>query len=154
MKSKRNRGASAFEEAEVIDFEQARRERREKRRQKLEKLNPPELDPQELKRNAKRRRFVVFSTAVILFLGAVIVSAGVKLWNLHLEKQEVLAQIEALTQKQAELENELLQLDDDEYIEQKARSELHMIFPGETMYVVLPDNPDAAGGEGGETEDN
>ena len=149
MYSRKKNSASAAGTPEVIDIEQARKERREKRRQKLEKKNPPKPTEQELKRSAKRRRFVIFSTAVILFLVAVILSTGIKLWNLHKEKQDVLAQLEALSQKQAELENELLQLDDEEYIEQKARSELHMIFPGETMYVVQPDTDEMAGEEDG-----
>jgi cell division protein FtsB len=52
-----------------------------------------------------------------------------------------------LTEKQAELKNELSQLDNEEYIEQEARSELHMIFPGEIMYVIPMEPPEAAAEE-------
>ena len=134
MKDTSKRGAPAYDE--VIDFEAVRRERREKRKEKLEKKKPAEKYAFSRRKAAKRRRFVIFCTAGVLFVAAVVVSAGINLWNLHKEKQETQAELDALVQKQNALENELSQLDNEEYIEQEARSELHMIFPGEIMYVI------------------
>jgi len=69
-------------------------------------------------------------------MAAIVASAGINLWKLNKEKEEALAQLHALTQEQAALENELSQIESQEYIEQAARAELHMILPGETMYVI------------------
>jgi len=134
MKKSSRSGSLGYDE--VIDFDQIRKERREKRKEKLEKKKPAEKDALTRRKAAKRRRFMILCTAGILFVSAVVVSAGINLWNLHQEKQETQAALDALMQKQAELKNELSQLDKEEYIEQEARSELHMIFPGEIMYVI------------------
>jgi cell division protein FtsL len=133
---KSNNRSGAFEYDEVIDFDKVRKERREKRKEKLDKKKPVEKDALSRRKAAKRRRFMILCTAGVLFVAAVVVSAGINLWNLHLEQQETQAELDALMQKQAELKNELSQLDNEEYIEQEARSELHMIFPGEIMYVI------------------
>lgn len=133
---KNNSRSGAVQYDEVIDFDQIRKERRKKRKEKLEKKKPVEKDALSRRKAAKRRRFMILCIAGILFVAALVVSAGVKVWNLQKEKQETQAELDALTQKQAELKNELSQLDNEEYIEQEARSELHMIFPGEIMYVI------------------
>ena len=142
MKDTSKRSAPAYDE--VIDFEVVRRERREKRKEKLEKKKPVEKDAFSKRKAAKRRRFVILCTAGVLFVAAVVVSAGINLWNLNKEKQETQAELDALVRKQNALENELSQLDSEEYIEQEARSELHMIFPGEIMYVIPLAPPAAA----------
>lgn len=146
-------GSAARGPGEVIDFEQVRRERREKRREKLEKKKPADKDALSLRKAAKRRRFVILCTAGALFVLAVTVSAGLNLWNLSREKQETQAALDSLLEKQAEMQNELSQLDNEEYIEQEARSELHMIFPGEIMYVIPLPLPEEGPEEGpGESE--
>jgi cell division protein FtsL len=132
---------------EVIDFDQVRKERREKRREKLDKKKPAEKDALSQRKAAKRRRFMILCTAGILFVLALMVHAGLNLWNLNQERAETQAALDALTEKQAELKNELSQLDNEEYIEQEARSELHMIFPGEIMYVIPMEPPEAAAEE-------
>ena len=121
---------------DVIDFDRAREERRQKRKEKLEKKIPVEKDPISLRRQAKRRRFVLVCTAGILLVAAIVVSACINLWKLSKEKEEAQAELDCLSQEQAALENELSQIESEEYIEQTARGELHMIMPGETMYVV------------------
>ena len=121
---------------DVIDFDLAREERRQKRKEKLEKKIPVEKDPISLRRQAKRRRFVIICTAGILLVAAIVVSAAINLWKLNKEKEEAQAALDSLAQEQAALENELSQIGTEEYIEQTARGELHMIMPGETMYVI------------------
>ena len=48
----------------------------------------------------------------------------------------VQAQLEELEKRRSELENELLMVNSDEYVEQQARSQLHMIKPGEVLYII------------------
>lgn len=121
---------------DVIDFDLAREARRQKRKEKLEKKYPVEKDSVALRRQAKRRRFVIVCTAVVLLVAAMVASSGIKLWKLSKEKEEAQAQLNTLISEEAALKNELSQIESQEYIEQAARAELHMILPGETMYVI------------------
>jgi len=121
---------------DVIDFDQAREARKQKRKEKLEKKAPPEKDVLSQRRQAKRRRFAIICTAIILLLAAIIATACINLWKLNKERIEAEAELDTLNKKQAEMENELSQIESSEYIEQEARAELHMILPGETMYVI------------------
>ena len=52
------------------------------------------------------------------------------------ERARVQAQLDELEKRRSELENELLMVNSDEYVEQQARSQLHMIKPGEVLYIV------------------
>ena len=52
------------------------------------------------------------------------------------ERARVQAQLDELEKRRSELENELLMVKSDEYVEQQARSQLHMIKPGEVLYIV------------------
>ena len=121
---------------QIIDFDLAREERRKKRREKLEKKAPVEKNSASKRRMAKRRRYALFMTALILFVVAIVAQAGIKLWSLSREKQATQAELDSLLDKEAALQNELTQLESEEYIEREARAELHMIFPGEVLYVV------------------
>lgn len=125
---------------QIIDFDLAREERRRKRREKLEKKLPAEKTAVSKRRTAKRRRYALFTTALILFVAAAVASSGIKLWRLSREKQETQAELDNLLEKEAALQNELAQLESEEYIEREARAELHMIFPGEVLYVVPLDS--------------
>lgn len=131
---------------QIIDFDLAREERRRKRREKLEKKMPVEKTAVSKRRTAKRRRYALLTTAVILFVAAVVASSGIKLWRLSREKQATQAELNNLLEREAALQNELTQLESEEYIEREARAELHMIFPGEVLYVVPLDseNDDAS----------
>lgn len=131
------------EEPGVIDFEEARRDRRERRRERLERKKAPQLDERALLRATKRRRNAIVATAVFLFVTAMVASSLLTLWNLHQLKKETQAGLDALLQQQGSLQNELTQLEDEEYVEQEARSELHMIYPGEIMYVVPVEEEEA-----------
>jgi len=83
---KNNSRSGAVQYDEVIDFDQIRKERRKKRKEKLEKKKPVEKDALSRRKAAKRRRFMILCTAGILFVAALVVSAGVKVWNLQKEK--------------------------------------------------------------------
>lgn len=127
---------SYSDQDDVIDFEQAREARKQKRKEKLEKKVPTKMDALSQRRQAKRRRFAIISTAIILLIAAIIATACLNLWKLNKERDGAKAELEALNKKQASMENELSQIESSEYIEQEARAELHMILPGETMYVI------------------
>jgi cell division protein FtsB len=61
--------------------------------------------------------------------------------SLKMEERELLQQQRELEARKAELEEELTQVDETDYIEQQAREQLHMIKPGEILY-LLPDHDD------------
>jgi cell division protein FtsB len=61
--------------------------------------------------------------------------------TLKMEERELLQQQRELEARKAELEEELTQVDETDYIEQQAREQLHMIKPGEILY-LLPDHDD------------
>ena len=124
---------------QIIDFDLAREERRKKRRKKLEKKAHLEKNVVSKRRTAKRRRYAILTTALIFFVAALVASSGIKLWRLSREKQATQTKLDNLLENKAELQNELTQLESEEYIEREARSELHMIFPGEILYMVPTD---------------
>jgi len=126
----------------VLNIEEAREARRKKRRiiaeekEKKENKEKKKVSQRRSLRNARRR----FLCAAI-FIG-ITVLAGILIFDLlsvMAQEKEVLAEKEALTEEKERLENELLQVTTDEYIEQQARDELRMIKQGETLYIV-PDS--------------
>ena len=58
-----------------------------------------------------------------------------------MNQKQVEAEHEALLQEKIKLEEELNHVMDPKYIEQQARTQLRMIYPGEILY-VLPDKPE------------
>ncbi|NCB42006.1 MAG: septum formation initiator family protein [Clostridia bacterium] len=134
MKKKSKRIDMGYDQ--IIDFDLAREERRKKRKEILQKKTPAETDGFSKRRMAKRRRYALIITALVLFVVALVASSGLKLWRLAREKQATQAELSNLLEKEAELQNELTQLESKEYIEREARAELHMIFPGEVLYVI------------------
>ena len=103
------------------DSSDEQRERREVRRKKLEDRAKVKDDPGKAKRARSRRR-----TMLVLFLMVALTQ----------ERARVQAQLDELEKRRSELENELLMVNSDEYVEQQARSQLHMIKPGEVLYIV------------------
>jgi|GEM_PF-1722053 len=88
----------------------------------------------------KRRRrliyFAVFAVALVVIFFTV-----QNVISLKMEERELLQQQRELEARKAELEEELTQVDETDYIEQQAREQLHMIKPGEILY-LLPDHED------------
>ncbi len=113
----------------------AQKERREIRRKKIERKAELE-DPRRLKRIARRRRSIFLVVLIIFVIGAFLVRAGYKSYTLAKERALVKARLDALERKKAELEVELLVVNSDEYVEQQARNQLHMIKPGEILYII------------------
>lgn len=135
---KEDKGVSSFTydllERESQSEEQ--RERREIRRKKLEDRTKVKDDPVRAKRAKSRRKGVLVLILVVVLAAAVTARAVQKMVSLTQERARVQAQLDELEKRRSELENELLMVNSDEYVEQQARSQLHMIKPGEVLYIV------------------
>jgi cell division protein DivIC len=109
-----------FKDGQIIDISEARKEReRPSRRHTAKNL----------------RRKLVYG--IIIF--SILMVVGGSLYNLiSLKSEEAAARekLEALEAEKKTLEEELSIVDSKEYIEQKAREQLKMILPGETLYIV------------------
>lgn len=138
----KKRRSRAFKESDqIINFEDERQKRREKRKQLTEKKKGPQdnVNPVSSRRASKmmKRRLIV-GAVCLLILGVVIFSAY-NVVTLLVERSKAEDVKLALEKERARLEKEYSLVDSDEYIEEKARGELHMIKQGETIYVLPED---------------
>ena len=144
---KRRKRNLKYKSTDVIDIDKAREERRKKReaagrksRRKKKTEDSSEIMAVEPKKNKKKRRIEprrVFIYAVILIVLAGVV--GWKAYNigtLNAELKAVQQEKKELKAQKEELQQELKTVDDPAYVEQKARENLHMIKPGETLYIL------------------
>ena len=143
--------ADDFFKEDILDNAISHRQR--ERRERCEALHQKKV--QRAERNAaaaaraKQARRYVLVTALVAVLAAFFVGRSVfNIIRLSKEKAEAQAKLEELNQKIELLSSELQRVTSDEYIEMKARSELRMIFPGETLYIVVPANSPAASQSG------
>ena len=112
----------------------AQEERRKRRKVESEKSAASKA---RRKAVARRRRIVM---ALLVLIGVfVVLTVGrsvVTLIELESEKAETQHKLAQLERQQGSLEEELLQVNTDEYVEQQARSELKMVKPGEILYLM------------------
>jgi len=99
------------------------------------------------KRTAHEKRKFVAGIFIIFAVLVVLAASGKGLLDLTAEKRAAQEKLKSLNEKAAKLENELTELNSDEYIENAARSELHMIKDGEVMYIVEAPEDEAPDGE-------
>ena len=111
------------------------RERREVRRKKLEDKTKVK-DPARERRAKNRRKTLLVLVLLVLVAAAWTARSVQRMVALSQERAAVQAQLDELEKRRSELENELLMVNSDEYVEQQARSQLHMIKPGEVLYIV------------------
>lgn len=139
-----------YKSTDVIDIDKAREERRKKRlksdrKQKKEAAAASgAASAQKRKKKKSLRRILVYAAVVLLFAGII----GWKVYDLcalSAEQKEAQKQLEELKEERDALQEELKTVEDPAYIEQKAREDLHMIKPGETLYVLM--NKDKAAEE-------
>lgn len=144
----KKRRSRAFKENDrVIDFEEERRKRREKRQQISEKKkgrreSPPADSGRRTVKKIKRR--FIYCCAGLIVLCVV----GYSIYNVTALRREREQAEEAkllLEKEKTRLERELSLADTDEYIEEKARDELHMIRDGERIYVLPTEETGASG---------
>ncbi|MBO4861730.1 MAG: septum formation initiator family protein [Firmicutes bacterium] len=113
-----------------------RKERRETLRTKREEQEKRQAEA--AARAKKRRKFMLLVIAVVIIAGFVFGRAVYRISELKKEKAQAEARLEELQEKLSQLEDELTRVTSDEYIEQQARTHLRMIYPGETVYIVVP----------------
>ena len=137
----KDKGVSSFT-YDLLEREsqtEEQKERREVRRKKLEDRTKVKDDPVKAKRAKSRRKTVLVLVLFVLVMAAFTARAVQRMVALTQERAMVQAQLDELEKRRSELENELLMVNSDEYVEQQARSQLHMIKPGEVLYIV-PNN--------------
>ncbi|HZK62343.1 MAG: septum formation initiator family protein [Peptostreptococcaceae bacterium] len=82
----------------------------------------------------------------LFYLGAVIIALIViviyayNVIAVEMYQNQIEAEKQQLTEQKIKLEDELKNVRDPKYIEQQARTQLRMIFPGEILY-ILPEKP-------------
>lgn len=139
----KDRGISSFTQ-DLLDRpseSEAQKERRAIRSKKLEKKTK-HVDPAKVKRRQQRRRVIIAMLLMVLIAGGLAVRGVYRLVALNRQKAETEKELAALEQQMGELQNELNQVNSDEYVEQQARIQLHMIRPGEILYVVPLEDQD------------
>ena len=126
---------------DILENAISQRQRERKERRELQR-NKKALQDQKAviaAQKAKRRRRILLAAIVALVIAAIFVGRSVyRLTELRREKAEAEARLAEIQEKIERMENELTRITSDEYIEQQARSHLKMIFPGETLYIVVP----------------
>ena len=136
MKEEKKLSSFTYDLLERESQTEEQRERREVRRRKLEERAKVKDDPAKAKRAQTRRRTMLILAIVVVVAGSITVRSLSRMVSLTREKALVQAQLDELEKRRSELENELLMVNSDEYVEQQARSQLHMIKPGEVLYIV------------------
>ena len=104
-------------------------------------------------RRKKVSRWQILFVFVVLALLITIAVMVRNIFALHAERSELKEQEVSLEQKRDELNNELKNVDDLEYIEEQARKLLRMIKPGEVLYVLNESDPRPQGEEDGDAEE-
>jgi len=80
----------------------------------------------------------MFYLVSVLLVLAVTAYYAYNVIAVEIVQNQVEAEHKALLMQKARLEEELKHVSDPKYIEQQARTQLRMIFPGEILY-ILPD---------------
>lgn len=130
----------------------------EKRRKRRRLENEKNAAARARRRAAARRRRMVVAVFVLvgIFVVATVGKSVVSLIELEREKAETEKKLSQLQYRLGTLEEELQQVNTDEYVEQQARSELKMVKPGEILYLITGDHASEQpedGGDGPETEE-
>ena len=90
------------------------------------------------KRSVLKKRGFALVIAFLIIIGVIsLVRARIDISSKARELEAVTAQYEEQLAMNNELAN-LLNNSDDQYIEEKAREELDMVFPGERVYIIRP----------------
>lgn len=108
---------------QIIDFEEAKRERKEPvRRKKIKNI---------------KRKFIYGGTLIVI---SVVIGISVaNIFSLKSENALAAQKLTLLENEKERLAEELLKVDSTEYVEQQAREQLKMVLPGEVLYVLKKD---------------
>ena len=115
------------------DISNAQKERKARREVETAAANAK----RERRRRITRNRRIATALVLIAIIGflALIGNNVLNLFQLRAEKAAREAELATLENRVGALSEELEQVNSDEYVEQQARSDLHMIRPGETLYI-------------------
>ncbi|MBQ0079159.1 MAG: septum formation initiator family protein [Eubacterium sp.] len=118
---------------------QASREAQMKRKKRSQK--PKKQEETRGKRAIRRKRNStrLFGALIVVLIIIALVFAAIHVGALIKEKNDALAQEEALKKEKAKLQEQLENADDPNAIEDEARSELKFIKPGEVLYMFSND---------------
>ena len=130
-----------FKQDILDDALTARQLERKKKREPVKERKAQKEARQKIaeENRTKRNRFAALVFAA-LFVLAIIFGKDIKqIIDLTKQKNAAQAQLDSINSRIAQLEDELSRIKSPEYIEQQARNQLRMIFPGEILYVILED---------------
>lgn len=88
-----------------------------------------------IKSKIKNQTRLFYLGAVIIAL-IVIVIYAYNVIAVEMYQSQIEAENQQLSEQKIKLENELKNVRDPKYIEQQARTQLRMIFPGEILYIL------------------
>lgn len=142
---KKRRSTEFKNNSQVIDMEQARKQRLEKRRAEKAKeeakvkaaARQNTRGKMAIRRNRTRRRIMI-GLIVVLVLGLFSFSIF-NIFSLKKEQHEAEAQKKELMEEKKQLEKELQEVNDLSNVEEQARNQLKLIKPGETIF-LFPDS--------------
>ena len=79
-------------------------------------------------------------TGIVIVLLVVFLLSVKNIWDLKQEQEELKQTNAALNEQKAELDTELKNVNDSNYIEEQARTQLNMVKPGEILYILDKDS--------------
>jgi len=127
-----------FREDILTDAISTNQKERDERREKLRIKKKHEEAKRKVAEANKKSRRKVFAIAfgILIVIGVLFGRNVYQIVQLTKEKQAQEQKLEELEDDINRLNEELTRVTSDEYIEQQAREQLRMIYPGETLYVV------------------
>ena len=130
-----------FDEDDILTqiTDQNRKERRKVHQSSLAKKQAKRERAAERKRQRGKVYALVAGTVAILFIVFVAVGAALDIFGLRDERNEAQQKLAELEKQKGSLEEELTQVESEEYVKQRARDELKMIEDGEVLYIVKDD---------------
>ena len=125
----------------LIDFEKAREKRKQNRQVLVKSQQTVEPEKPSKRKKIKFNRKRNFYSIMTMIVIVVICVSVFNVMSVNSQLAEVIAERDILENEKERLLYELQNVDSEEYIEQRARTMLKMIKPGEIYYVV-PKEPE------------
>lgn len=149
MGRKKRRSKQFKDSSKVIDMEQARAERQRRRESSAPKteevkkeVSPAASARQSQRRTMLRRRKQTRRLAVIGIAVVLVIIMGISLGNIIMLKHELHQaekQHEEYAKEKEQLEKEMAEVNDLDYLEEQARDQMRLVKPGETLYIFPED---------------
>lgn len=113
----------------VIDIEDVRVNRLKKKKRRQKK-------PLSLRQRQQKRRKFITSLAIVFLLMSTLGYSLYKIVSLQIEKNKLKEEQQMLKEERDRLEVESKNVESLDYIEQQAREQLHLVLPGEILYIL------------------